>query len=64
MEEEMNYLSDKIETVDHSIDLCEFGLPLRISTDEELQELKIELQMLNNILYIIIFPYYAMETKT
>jgi hypothetical protein len=50
MEEEMNYLSEKIEAVDFSIALCEFGLPLRITTDEELQELKVELQMLTNIL--------------
>jgi hypothetical protein len=50
MGEEMNYLSEKIEELDHSIFLCKFDLPLQATTDEELQDLKIELQMLTNIL--------------
>jgi hypothetical protein len=50
MEQEMNYLSEKIEEVDRSISGCSFAVEIEVSTDEELQELKIELQMLNNIL--------------
>tara|TARA_R110000782_G_C14489472_1_gene377107 strand:- start:22 stop:201 length:180 start_codon:yes stop_codon:yes gene_type:complete len=50
MEKELNYLSDKIEQVEHDIDLCEFGLPINATTPEELKELQIEKLMLENIL--------------
>lgn len=50
MEKELNYLSEKIEKVDHNINLCEFGLPLNATTLEELNELQIEKRMLENIL--------------
>ena len=46
----MNYLSEKIEELDHSIFLCKFDLPLQVTSEEEIQELKLELQMLTNIL--------------
>ena len=50
MEKELNYLSEKIDKVEHDINLCEFGLPLNASTPEELHELQSEKRMLENIL--------------
>ena len=50
MEKELNYLSEKIEKVEHDIDLCEFGLDLNASCVEDLQILEKEKQLLENIL--------------
>jgi hypothetical protein len=50
MEEEINYLYEKIEEVDRSISGCSFAVEIAVSTNEELQDLKVELQMLTNIL--------------
>ncbi len=50
MEKELNYLSEKIQRVEHDIALCEFGLLLNVTTHEELTDLQTEKRMLENIL--------------
>ena len=50
MEKELNYLSEKIEKVEHDINLCEFGLDLNASCVEDLQILQDEKILLENIL--------------
>ena len=50
MEKELNYLSQKIEDMDHTIGLCDFGIELGHNTKEELNLLQEEKQLLENIL--------------
>jgi hypothetical protein len=50
MENELNYISDKIEEVEHSIHLVEFGMPIGVHSKGDLLKLQNEKEMLENIL--------------
>jgi len=50
MEEELNYVSDKIEEVEHCIHLVEFGMPIGVHSKGDLLKLQNEKDMLENIL--------------
>ncbi len=50
MENELNYISDKIEEVEHSIRLVKFGMPLSVCSKSDLLGLQNEKEMLENIL--------------
>ncbi len=50
MEEEINYISDKIEDVEHDIDICEYGLELKTHNTENLEKFQKEKKLLENIL--------------
>ena len=40
MENELNYISDKIEEVEHSIHLVEFGMPIGVHSKGDLLKLQ------------------------
>lgn len=50
MKEELNYLSERIEKVDHEIGICAYGIKLGLSTMEEKTQFQNEKIMLENIL--------------
>jgi len=50
MEEELNYVSDKIEEVEHCIHLVKFGMPIGVHSKGDLLKLQNEKDMLENIL--------------
>jgi hypothetical protein len=50
MEKELNYISEKIEEVEHSIHLIEFGMPLGLHNKGDLLKIQNEKDMLENIL--------------
>ncbi len=50
MKNELNYLSEKIEQVEHELNLCEFGIGVGCHTEEDKEELLNEKQLLENIL--------------
>ena len=50
MELELSYLSEKIDDIDYKIDLCEYGIDIGCSDEEEKEALIQEKQILENIL--------------
>ncbi len=50
MEEEINYISEKIEDVEHKINLCEYAIELNIDSTENLEKFQKEKKLLENIL--------------
>jgi len=50
MEEELNYLSEKIESVEHQIDIIEYGIDIGCAAGDRLKEFQHEKQLLENIL--------------
>ncbi len=50
MEEEINYINEKIEGVEHDINICEHAIELNMNSIEDLEELQKEKKLLENIL--------------
>lgn len=50
MEKELNYLSEKIEAIEHDINMVDFGIPLGVGSADDLIKLNNEKDMLENIL--------------
>jgi SMC interacting uncharacterized protein involved in chromosome segregation len=53
MEEELNYLSEKIEDIEHRVNMCDFAIDQGIKVAEEKEELEKEINILNCILNYI-----------
>ena len=53
MENELNYLNECINDIEHEINLTEFGIPLGVSTSKELEALNSQKEILENILNYI-----------
>ena len=54
MEEELNYLSEKLEEIEHCLNLVEYGIPLGMNTKVDLLEINNKKEIIENIMNYIV----------